>query len=249
MTNKKINSLANVLAMPVAVDLVILTVRDNALAALMIQRGIAPYLGQWALPGGFVREGECLEDAAHRELAEETGIKRGRVGHIEQLATFGAPKRDPRGRVVSVAYIAFVPDLPEPKAGGDAGCARVVPVASLQASSAKLAFDHAEILQAGVERTRAKLEYTSLAAAFCGKRFTIQALRQIYEAVWGASLDPANFHRKVMKTPGFVVPTNEQTHGDSGRPAQIYTQGDAQILYPPLLRASAAKASKKSMKP
>jgi 8-oxo-dGTP diphosphatase len=227
-----------ILKMPVAVDLVILTVKENALCALMIRRGIEPYIGQWALPGGFIREGESLEEAAHRELEEETGIESSRVGHIEQLATFGAPGRDPRGPVISVAYLAFVPDLPQPKAGGDAQEAQITPVNSLTGKSGKLAFDHIEILHAGIERTRAKLEYTSLAAAFCGAQFTIHELRRVYEAVWGAKLDPANFHRKVTKTPGFVVATDEQSRGESGRPAQIYVQGDAKSLYPPLLRTS-----------
>lgn len=227
-----------ILKMPVAVDLVILTVKGNELCVLVIRRGIEPFLGCWALPGGFMRQDEGLEDAARRELEEETGINHSRVGHIEQLATFGAPGRDPRGPVVSVAYLAFVPDLPEPKAGGDAHEAKITPVKSIQGIANKLAFDHNEILQTGIERARAKLEYTPLGSAFCGEQFTIHDLRKVYEAVWGTRLDPANFHRKVTKTPGFVLPTAEQARGESGRPAQIYTQGEAKSLYPPLLRGS-----------
>lgn len=226
------------LRMPVAVDLVILTLREDDLCVLLIRRGIEPFLGRWALPGGFVREGEALEAAARRELEEETGIKASHIGHMEQLATFGAPKRDPRERVISVAYLAFVPNLPEPKAGGDAGAAALVPITSLQTPRTKLAFDHSEILDIGVERTRAKLEYTPLATTFCSERFTINALRRVYEVVWGTRLDPANFHRKVTKTAGFVVATAESAQGESGRPAQLYRQGNAKSLYPPLLRAT-----------
>src|ERR1700749_4331034 len=105
-----------------ATDLVILTVRDGRLQVLLIRRGIAPYRGRWALPGGFVRPAEDLESTARRELAEETGLSSDHI-HLEQVATYGAPDRDPRGRVVSVAYLALVPDLPAPVAGSDAASA------------------------------------------------------------------------------------------------------------------------------
>jgi 8-oxo-dGTP diphosphatase len=226
------------LRMPVAVDLVILTVMDGELRVLLVRRGIKPFKDQWALPGGFVRRGESLEAAARRELQEETGIVPTRVGHIEQLATFGDPRRDPREQIISVAYLALVPDLPEPKAGGDAEEARVVAIGDTDRDG--LAFDHTVILRTGVERARAKLEYSSLATAFCGDRFTIHALRKIYEAVWGTALDPANFHRKVTKTAGFVVATRELAQGESGRPAKLYRKGGAQALHPPLLRTNTA---------
>ncbi len=226
-----------IMRIPVAVDLVILTIQEEELAVLLIKRGIPPYQGCWALPGGFVREGEDLPAAAFRELAEETGISGPFVGHIEQLGTFGAVERDPRERILSVAYLAFVPKLPPPVAGGDAGGAAIVPVrAALKKTSTALAFDHPEILQAGVERCRAKLEYTSLATSFLDKEFTINELRRVYEAVWGVELDPGNFHRKIKKTAGFVKATQEMTGGEAGRPAQLYTGGKVTFLYPPLLR-------------
>ncbi|MET7400982.1 NUDIX domain-containing protein [Dactylosporangium sp. NPDC005572] len=215
----------------VTVDLVLLTIRDGALSALLIKRAIPPYRGASALPGGFVLPEEDLDAAAARELAEEAGIAA--PGHLEQLASYGTPGRDPRGRVVTVAYLALLPDAPAPTAGSDAAGAGWVPVAALPA----LAFDHARILADGVERARAKLEYTPLGAAFCPPEFTIAELRQVYEAVWDTRLDPRNFHRKATSTEGFVEPTGRSTAGERGRPAQLYTRGAATVLYPPLLRS------------
>jgi 8-oxo-dGTP diphosphatase len=221
----------------IAVDLVILTIQDGELAIVLVKRAIAPYKDCWALPGGFVRAGEDLTAAALRELAEETNISGPLVGHIEQLGTFGAVGRDPRERVVSVAYLAFVPNLPSPTAGGDAGDAAIVSIKAVSKKAyAPLAFDHLEIIQSGIERCRAKLEYTPLATSFLPKEFTINELRKVYEAAWGIALDPGNFHRKVTKTSGFVSATEEMTSGESGRPAQLFTKGRAQFLHPPLLR-------------
>lgn len=218
------------MSVAVAVDLVVLTVRAGALCALLVRRGVAPFAGEWALPGGFVRDDEDLGAAAARELAEETGVSA--AGHLEQLASYGTPDRDPRGRVISVAYLALLPDPPAPAAGTDAAAAGWRPVAP----GVPLAFDHARILADGVERARAKLEYTPLAAAFCRPEFTVAELREVYEAVWGAPLDPRNFHRKVTSTEGFVRPTGRATAGDRGRPAQLFTRGGATLLHPPLLR-------------
>ncbi|NGN94443.1 NUDIX hydrolase [Nocardioides sp. KC13] len=218
----------------VTVDLVVLTVRDEALCALVVRRGIEPFRGAWALPGGFVLEDEGLEEAAARELAEETGLRPGSV-HVEQLATYGSPGRDPRARVVTVAYLALAPDLPVPAAGSDAADAQWCPVDDLLAGDG-LAFDHAEILRDGVERARSKLEYSPLGAAFCAEEFTVAELRRVYEIVWGARLDPRNFHRKVTKTEAFLEPTGATTTRDGGRPAQLFRRGSAEHLHPPLLR-------------
>ena len=214
----------------VTVDLVVLTVRDQALHVLAVRRGCEPYSGQWALPGGFVRADEDLHTAARRELAEETGLA-GPGGHLEQLGSYGDPGRDPRGRVVTVAYLALLPDLPTPMAGTDAAAAEWRPADRLG-----LAFDHDRILTDGVERARSKLEYTTLATSFCPPEFTIAALRKVYEAVWGERLDPRNFHRKATSTPGFVEPTGHTTEGDPGRPARLFRPGGASALNPPILR-------------
>jgi 8-oxo-dGTP diphosphatase len=217
------------------VDLVVLTVKADVLAVLLIRRGLEPFKDRWALPGGFVGEAEGLIDAAQRELVEETGVS-SIGGHLEQLATYGDPGRDPRGRVVSTAYLALVPEPPSPMAGTDATQAEWIPVDKAVGRATALAFDHRAILRDGIERARSKLEYTPLAAAFCGEEFTVADLRRIYETVWDTTLDPRNFHRKVTSTAGFVEPTGRSTTRDGGRPAQLYRQGPATLLHPPLLR-------------
>jgi 8-oxo-dGTP diphosphatase len=214
-----------------AVDLVILTVRDDALQVLTITRANKPFRGQAALPGGFLREGEDLVGAAVRELHEETGLD-GRGLHLEQVEAYGDPERDPRGRIVSVAYLAMMPNLPLPTAGSDASSAGWTPVA--QATG--LAFDHDRILADAVERARTRLEFTTLATAFCGADFTIGDLRNVYEVVWGQRLDPRNFNRKVLGTERFVEPTGGKRMPEVGRPAALYRAGGATRLNPPILR-------------
>ncbi|GAB3959694.1 NUDIX hydrolase [Streptomyces sparsus] len=237
----------------VTVDLVVLTVRRHELCALAVRRGEPPFQGRWALPGGFVLPDEDLSSAAARELAEETGLRvHERDGqqagaHLEQLATYGEPHRDPRMRVVSVAHLVLAPDLPAPTSGGDAQTARWASVTTLLTTGAgrrsepgehtsALAFDHEQILADGVERARSKIEYSSLATAFCPPEFTVGELRRVYEAVWGVALDPRNFHRKVTGTPGFLVPTGGTTTRQGGRPAQLFRAGGATLLNPPMLR-------------
>ena len=142
-------------------------------------------------PGGFVRMDEDLDQAAVRELREETGLRRGDSWHVEQLGSYGAPGRDPRMRVVTVAYLAVCPDAPRPRRGGDDGQATFLPVGDV----GSLAFDHGRIVRDALERVRAKLEYTALAARFLRPEFTVTELRQVYETVWGVRLDEGNFQR------------------------------------------------------
>jgi len=218
----------------VTVDVVALTIRAGRLHVLLVERGEHPFAGWRALPGGFV-QAETLDAAALRELAEETGLGTlGRV-HLEQLRSYGDPGRDPRMRVISVAYLAFAPSLPDPRAGGDASGAFWVPVDE----AGELAFDHAAILADGLDRARSKLEYTPLATAFVGADFTISELRAVYAAVWGEELHAGNFHRKVLSVPGFVESTGETASrgGERGGPkARLYRAGDARLLHPALLR-------------
>jgi 8-oxo-dGTP diphosphatase len=222
----------------VTVDLVLFTIVADRLCVLAVKRGAAPFKGRWALPGGFVEPDEDLEQAARRELREETGLDGTRI-HLEQLATYGDPGRDPRQRVVSVAYLALAPGLPAPTAGSDAARAQWLDVVQLLSARSSLAFDHAEILRDGLDRARSKLEYTPLATAFCPREFTIAELRKVYEIVWGTELDPRNFHRKVTSTEGFVVDTKKR-RVERGRPAQIYRVGNLRLLNPPMLRPGLA---------
>lgn len=190
----------------VTVDLAVFTVRDGALHVLLVERGQDPFRGRWALPGGFVLPRESADEAARRELAEETGLGPDAVGslHLEQLRTYTDPDRDPRMRVVSVAYAALLPDLPEPRGGGDAASARW----SDARATGPLAFDHDRILADARDRIGAKLEYTCLATEFCPPEFTLGELQQVYETVWGVELDRPNFRRKVLGAPGFVQPVD-----------------------------------------
>lgn len=218
----------------VAVDLIVLTLRDGALSVLLIQRDDEPHRGAWALPGGFVELDEDLEGAAYRVLADEASLGSGAV-HLEQVRTFGAPGRDPRGRVVSVAFMALGADLPDPRRGDDVADARWWGLADLK--DVQLAFDHAAVLECAIERARSKLEYTTLAVTFLPAEFTVSQLRGVYESVWGATLDAGNFHRNATRTDGFLVELDKHAAPTGGRPARLYRAGQGVYLMPPLLRS------------
>lgn len=232
----------------VTVDIAVFTIRDGALAVLLVERGNEPFAGRWALPGGFVEPDEDAETAAWRELHEETGVERF-SGHLEQLKTYTAPDRDPRMRTVSVAHVALAPDLPDPTAGDDAARARWWAVDDVldpeDGEAPALAFDHRQILLDARERVRAKLEYTTLAAAFVAEPFTLAELRRVYTAVWGYPPDLGNFRRKVLGTDGFVVPTDAHgTPTGGGRSALLYRRGPATTVSPPMARSTAADADR-----
>ncbi len=228
----------------VTVDLAIFTVRSGLLQILLIERAEEPFARYWALPGGFVKTEESVANAARRELCEETGLKNLDL-HLEQLATYGNPNRDPRMRVISVAHVALIPDLPLPIAGGDAVSARFWPVDELRLNpktdkeAIPLAFDHTQIVTDAIERVRSKLEYTTLATAFVGEPFSLSEVRRVYEAVWGKAPDLANFRRKLLSTQDFVVPAGGASTSGSkgGRPAALYRRGSAKRLHPPILRS------------
>lgn len=223
-------------AVLLAVDLVILTLRNASLQVLLVQRGVEPYSGMLALPGGFLRdEAEPILTAARRELSEEAGLDPDTL-HLEQFGLYGDPGRDPRGRVVSIAYLAITPRLPDPVAGTDAADARWARADDVLSSSLGLAFDHRRIAADGVERARRKLEHSTLATAFCGPTFTISELQQVYEAVWGISLDARNFYRKIQGTRDFVVLAKNARRTSAGRPARLFRAGAGTILYPPMTR-------------
>lgn len=189
---------------------------DEQLCVLLVRRGRKPFAGQWALPGGFVNIDESLEDAARRELVEETAVA---DVWLEQLYTFGQPDRDPRGRVISVAYYALIPaDRPvQAEAGDDADQVCWAPVDDPPA----LAFDHNEVLGCAVRRLRTKLEYTTAGFALLPATFTLSQLQRVYEAVLGRTLDKRNFRRKVLMLN--VLKPTDRTHRDGRhRPARLY---------------------------
>jgi 8-oxo-dGTP diphosphatase len=199
----------------VTVDIVVFTVHEQALKVLLIERGIAPFKGRYALPGGFVQAEETLEQAAFRELLEETGTK---DVYLEQLYTFGDPHRDPRGRVVTVAYYALVPNDKSPLlAGTDAAAAGWYPVSALP----PLAFDHKNIVEYAVDRLRNKLEYTNVGFQLLPTKFTLSALQALHEAILGKLLDKRNFRRKVLGL-GLVKPSKEM-QATGRKPAQLFS--------------------------
>ena len=199
----------------VTVDVVIFALRAGELQVLLVQRGVPPFEGRWALPGGFVHDDESLDAAARRELEEETGV---RDVFLEQLYTFGDPRRDPRGRVVTVAYYALLTTEIAPLvAGTDAGAARWVAART----HPPLAFDHEQILSYALERLANKLEYTTVGFRLLPKKFTLGQLQRVYEAVLGRALDKRNFRRK-MALLGVLKPLQEWVQDGPSRPAQLY---------------------------
>jgi 8-oxo-dGTP diphosphatase len=225
----------------VTVDVVVLTIRHSELSVLVVERDGPPFDGQWGLPGGFIEADEDLDVAAGRVLACHAGPGQPPSGgHLEQLRTYGAPDRDPRRRVVSVAYLGLFPGLPDLD-GGAAEPGRWLPIDELAPPAGRgssiLAFDHGAMVADGVERARSKLEYSSLATAFCEEPFTLADLRRVYEIVWGVHLDVPNFRRKVRSTPGLVEGLGRRAVAASGgRPAELYRRGGARLLHPAMLR-------------
>ncbi len=196
------------------VDCVVFGFDGDGLQVLLIRRGIEPHLGAWALPGGFVHMEETLDQAARRELEEETHIK---DVFLEQLFTFGNPGRDPRGRVVSVAYYALVrPDQHTATGDTDASEAAWHPVEKLPA----LAFDHAEILCTALDRLRGKIRYQPIGFELLPKHFTLTQFQELYEAILGRRIDKRNFRKKLLAF-DFLVPTDDFTAG-AHRPARLY---------------------------
>ncbi len=199
----------------VTVDVILFTYAENHLQVLLIRRANKPFAGAWALPGGFVDIDESLEAAAARELFEETGV---RDIQMEQLATFGAPDRDPRGRVISVAYIALCGSniMRTTRAGDDASAAAWFDAFNLP----RLAFDHDRILDAAMQRLRHKLEYTSQGLHLLREAFTLTELQKVYEIVLDKTLDKRNFRRKFLSL-GIIEDTGRVRYGDY-RPAKLY---------------------------
>lgn len=214
-------------AFAVTVDVVILTMADGVLHVLLIRRGQEPFEGMWAIPGGFKRPDETLDEAARRELSEETGVDVPSL--LTQFGAYGDPGRDPRMNVVTVAYLAVLRDVGAIVAGTDAADAALVPASEILEERLELAFDHLRIVRDAVERVRVELEVSGIATAFVGTTFTMAELRAVYEAIWGVQLDAANFRRSLVGVNGWVIPTGRTARPGpgGGRPAELYRAGRA----------------------
>ena len=199
--------------MRVAVDIVIFTIQAGALKVLLIKRAAPPFAGQFAIPGGFVHEDESLEEAALRELREETGVS---DVYLEQLYSFGDPDRDPRGRIITVAYFALISAGRSLQAGTDAAEANWWSMDRLP----PLAFDHRKILDYALERLRNKLEYTTVGFQLLPEKFSMTELQEVYEAILGKKLDKRNFRRKLALLK-ILKPLPEYRRGGQ-RPAQLH---------------------------
>jgi 8-oxo-dGTP diphosphatase len=214
-------------AFAVTVDVVILTMSEGELHLLLVRRGEAPFAGMWAVPGGFKRPGETLDEAARRELVEETGVDVASL--LTQFGAYGDPGRDPRMNVVTVAYLAVLRDVGAVVAGTDAAEAALVRASDVLNGDIDLAFDHLEIVRDAIERVRVELDVSGIATAFVGTTFTLAELRAVYEAIWGVQLDAANFRRSIVAEDGWVIPTGRHARPGSagGRPAELYRAGRA----------------------
>lgn len=210
-----------------AVDLVLMSVVEGALAALLMRRDAPPQAGRWALPGGFVAIDESLDTAARRILADKAQMA---DAFVEQLYTFGEPGRDPRTRIVSVAYFALLPSdrFADALAGApDLMLARLATDSesmTAQAPDGKplpLAFDHAAMLGLAVRRLRGRLDYSPIAFALLPDRFTLRALQDVHEAILGRTLNKPAFRRRLLDS-GWLRPTGDRATGTSYRPPELY---------------------------
>lgn len=200
----------------VTTDVVVFTIREQRLQLLLIRRANPPFQGQWALPGGFLDIDEDLDTCAARELAEETGLS---DLYLEQLCTFGAPDRDPRERVISVAYYALVCSdrIPEPVASSDAAAVAWLPFDEIP----EIAFDHDRIIAKAHERLVAKLDYSSIALQFMPELFTLSELQAVYETLLNDTLDKRNFRKRILSL-DLIEDSGKQKRNGKHRPARAY---------------------------
>ena len=214
-------------AFAVTVDVVILTMAEGVLQVLLVRRGEEPFKGMWATPGGFKRPDETLDEAARRELSEETGVDVPSL--LTQFGAYGDPGRDPRMNVVTVAYLAVLRDVGAIVAGTDAAARRARSRLGHPRGAGRARVRPPAIVRDAVERVRVELEVSGIATAFVGTTFTMAELRAVYEAIWGVQLDAANFRRSLVGEDGWVIPTGGTARPGpgGGRPAELYRAGRA----------------------
>lgn len=217
---------------------------EGVLHVLLVRRGEAPFQGMWAIPGGFKRPTETLDEAAKRELVEETGVDAASL--LTQFGAYGDPERDPRMNVVTIGYLAVLRDMGAIVAGTDAAAAALVPASEVLSGKIDLAFDHLRIMRDAIERVRVELEVSGIATAFVGPTFTLAELRAVYEAVWGVQLDGANFRRSVTAEDGWVIPTGRRAQPGSagGKPAELFRAKRAWKHGGPIRRPQRAQKGK-----
>jgi 8-oxo-dGTP diphosphatase len=232
-------------AFAVTVDVVVLTVVKRDLLVVLVRRAGDPYAGSWALPGGFKRPDETLHDAAVRELAEEAGIAA--PGALLQFGAYGDPGRDPRGNIVSIAFLAVGRDVAELVAGTDAVEAQLWRVADVVDGTVDLAFDHHRIVTDALAYAADRLQDSDLATAFVGPEFTLTELRSVYEAVWGEPLDAANFRRSLAldSDAAYAMPlgTTSEPGPEGGRPPERYRATESWSAGSPVKRPRRRSAS------
>lgn len=208
----------------VAVDVLLFTIESGKLEVLLVRRGEEPFKGAWSLPGGFVKMSESIDQAAIRELSEESGISN---IYLEQLYTFGDPRRDPRTRVISVTYLALATKTEwQLRASGDVSEACFFPITHLP----KLAFDHKQIFEYGLKRLQGKLAYTSIALSLLPDKFTLTELQNVYEIILDKSLDKRNFRKKMLSR-DLLTPVGEKSAGTAHRPAELFRFKNKEVVY------------------
>lgn len=199
----------------VTVDVLIFTVQENKLKIILVKRAIEPFKGSWAIPGGFVRKNESLEEAALRELSEETGV---RDVYLEQLYSFGDPKRDPRGRVITVSFLALLPsENLKLKGSTDVTDAKWFALDELPT----LAFDHKKIVEYAIGRLRTKIQYSNITHGLMPEEFRLSELQSVYESILNEKLDKRNFRKKILSL-GLLKPTGKMEVEGAHRPAMLY---------------------------
>lgn len=207
-----------------SVDVLIFTIQGEDLKTILVKRGVEPFKGMWAIPGGFVRSGESLEEAAIRELSEETGVKN---VYLEQLYTFGDPKRDPRTRVITVAYFALIPsERVKLHATTDVSDAQWFSVKNLP----QLAFDHKKIIKYAKDRIKSKIEYTNIVHGLLPNKFRLSELQKVYEVILGKELDKRNFRKKMISL-GLLEATGDKEIEGAHRPAMLYRFKTREVVF------------------